>query len=128
MNSLFRKLAVESLEGRSVLSTFMVEADFNGDGYADLAALTDPNKITVSLFDPVEGDYEVSAILTTPKNAPMESFSVFDVDQDGDQDITSSTPKGGSTWDIHQWLNDGDGTFSSPTTRRWRIPKSGGWF
>jgi|GEM_PF-3093301 len=30
MKSRFRKLAVESLEGRSVLST-MVEADFNGD-------------------------------------------------------------------------------------------------
>jgi len=126
MNSRFRKLGVESLEGRSVLST-MVSADFNGDHLDDLATLTDPHTITVSLFNPADGEYDVSAILTTPKNAPIESFSVYDSDQDGDQDIISSTPKGGSSWDIHRWLNDGDGAFGSRTTTRWNPPKRG-WF
>lgn len=121
MNSRFRKLAVESLEGRSVLST-MVEADFNGDDYLDLATLTDSHTITVSLFDPADGDYDVSAILTTPKNQPIEGFSVFDADQDGDMDISSSTRKG-DAWNLHQWLNNGDGTFGSRTTTRWKPSK-----
>ena len=123
MNSRFRKLAVESLEGRSVLSTIH-QADFNGDGYQDLATLTDSNTITVSLFDPTDGGYDVSAILKTPKNQPITDFSVFDADQDGDMDIGSSTPKGGA-WELHQWLNNGDGTFGSLTTTRWRPSK---WF
>jgi len=42
MNSHFRKLAVESLEGRSVLST-MALANFNGDHDPDVAVITDPN-------------------------------------------------------------------------------------
>src|SRR5687768_3433145 len=103
MNSRFRKLAVESLEGRSVLST-MVEADFNGDGYLDVAAITDPNTVTVGLFDPTDGGYDVSAILTTPKNHPIEGISVYDADQDGDLDIGSATRKG-DAWNLHQWLN-----------------------
>ena len=118
MNSRFRKLGVESLEGRSVLST-MVEADFNGDSYLDLATLTDSHTITVSLFDPAEGDYDVSAILRTPQNQPIEGFSVYDGDQDGDLDNSSSTPKGGA-WYLHHWLNNGDGTFGSLTTTRWK--------
>ena len=126
MNSRFRKLAVESLEGRSVLST-MVEADFNGDSYPDRATLTDPHTIMVSLYDPSDGSYDVSAILKTPKNEPIEGLSVYDSDQDGDMDIHSSTPKSGGAWDLHQWLNNGDGTFDSLTTTRWK-PSKRGWF
>src|SRR5262245_17827189 len=128
MNSHFRKLRVESLEGRSMLSTFMVEADFNGDGYADQATLTDPHTIAVSLFDTADGGYDVSAILTTPKNKPIEGFGVFDPDQDGDMDIGSQTPRNGGGWDLHRWLNDGDGTFGSLTTTQWKPPKNRGWF
>ena len=77
MKSRFRKLAVESLEGRSVLST-MVEADFNGDGYQDVAAITSPNTITVSLFDQADGGYDVSAILNAPKNQTfVDIFLMF---------------------------------------------------
>src|SRR4029434_2531249 len=120
MNSRFRKLAVESLEGRSVLSTVpvVVEAYFNNDTLMDRAELTGPNTIEVSLANP-DGTYTLSAILTTPKTLPMKGFSVFDADQDGDMDIGSSTPKGGD-WELHQWLNNGDGPFGSLTTTRWK--------
>lgn len=120
----FRKLAVESLERRSVLSTTPFP-DFNNDGLQDLAELTNPNTITISLANP-DGSYALSAILTTPKNQPIQGFSIFDVDSDGDLDIIASTPKG-SAWDIHTWLGDGDGTFGSRTTERWKISKHG-WF
>ena len=80
MNSRFRKLAVESLEGRSVLST-MVEADFNGDGYLDMAAITDPRTITVSLFDPADGGYDVSDILSLPNNQPIHDLVLADIDE-----------------------------------------------
>src|SRR5262245_55914356 len=127
MNSRFRKLAVESLEGRSVLST-VVSADFNGDGNLAQATLTDPHTIPVSLFDPSDNGFDVSAILKTPKNKPITDFSVFDADQDGDMDIGSATPKNGGGWDLHRWLNNGDGTFSSLTTTQWKFPKHGGFF
>jgi hypothetical protein len=124
MNSSFRKLAVESLEGRSVLST-LVEADFNSDGYQDVAAITGPNTITVSLFDPVDGGYEVSAILKTPKGQSVQNVGAYDVDNDGDLDIVASNPKG-SAWEIYTWTGDGDGTFGSFTKERWKVPKN--WF
>ena len=110
MNSRFRKLGVESLEGRSVLST-MVEADFNGDDYLDLATLTDYHTITVSLFDPADGGYDVSAILTTPKNQPLQNLLALDYEDDGDLDITAVAAKPSGDQIVQYWLNDGDGSF-----------------
>jgi hypothetical protein len=111
MNSRFRKLAVESLEGRSVLST-MVEADFNHDGYQDIAALTGPNTITVSLFDPSDNGYDVSAILTTPKNQPIGGFNVDDYNGDGNLDISTGGLANNRFYSLN-WFGNGDGTFSN---------------
>ena len=123
MKSRFRKLAVESLEGRSVLST-MVEADFNGDGYLDVAAITDPNTITVSLFDPADGDYDVSAILTTPKNQPIvDIYAVEDGESDGDLDIYAITSKPSGNPQLVTFQNNGDGTFNYVEPFKWRGPK-----
>ena len=122
MNSRFRKLGVESLEGRSVLST-MVEADFNGDGNKDLVAITGPNTITVSLFDPADGGYDVSAIITTPKNQPIQQFLTANDDGDGDLDITvvASKPSGDAV--TMYWRNNGDGTFNYIEPFRWKHTK-----
>ena len=119
MNSRFRKLAVESLEGRSVLSTvpFM---DFNNDGYEDLATLTNPNTITVSLFDPSDGGYDVSAILTTPKNQPLTGFDVDDYNGDGNLDISIGGLANNRFYSI-TWLGNGDGTFSNRDIQK--LPK-----
>ena len=69
MNSRFRKLGIEPLEGRSVLST-VAFGDLNNDGLLDMAAITAPTTVTVSLANP-DGSYTVSAILSVPKNQPM---------------------------------------------------------
>jgi hypothetical protein len=116
MNSRFRKLAVESLEGRSVLST-MVEADFNGDSYLDRATLTDPNTITVSLFDPTDGGYDVSAILTTPKSQPIGGFNVDDYNGDGNLDISTGGLANNRFYSI-SWFGNGDGTFTNRDVQR----------
>jgi len=125
MQSRFRKLGVESLEGRSVLST-MVSADFNNDGQLDVAAITSPTTITVSLAIP-GGGYAVSDILTTPKNQPfVDIYSVEDGGSDGDLDIyaIASKPSGSTQLEIFQ--NNGDGTFDDYTEPvRWKHSK---WF
>ena len=110
MKSRFRKLAVESLEGRSVLST-MVQADFNGDGNLDRAAITDANTIEVSLFDPTDGGYDVSDILSAPRNHTFETIVVHDYEYDGDWDIIAVPMKPSGVQYSQDWRNNGDGTF-----------------
>lgn len=125
MKSRFRKLAVESLEGRSVLSTTAF-ADFNHDGLQDVAAITTPTTITVSLAKP-GGGYAVSDILTTPKNQPFVDIAyVEDGDHDGDLDIyaIASKPSGSSQFEI--FMSNGDGTFNDYIEPvRWKHSK---WF
>ena len=110
MNSRFRKLGVESLEGRSVLST-MVSADFNNDGLLDKAAITSPTTITVSLANP-DGSFNVSAILTTPKNQPMGGFNIDDYNGDGNLDISTGGLANNRFYSI-TWLGLGNGTFTN---------------
>jgi hypothetical protein len=118
MNSRFRKLVVESLEGRSVLSTTAF-ADFNNDGLLDMAALSAPKTITVSLANP-DGGYTVSATLTAPK--PIDSVAVTDLWGDGTLDIHAS---GSKPADDFYWLGNGDGSFDY--LEPWK-PKSKWWF
>ena len=122
MNSRFRKLAVESLEGRSVLST-MVVADFNGDGRDDVAAITGPNTITVSLFDPADGGYDVSDVLSAPQNQSFQNLLVRDDDGDGDWDITAVALKPSGVQYPQHWRNNGDGTFNFVEPFKWKGPK-----
>jgi VCBS repeat protein len=121
MNSRFRKLGVESLEGRSVLSTTAF-ADFNNDGLMDEAVVTDPTTITVSLANP-DGTYRVSDTLKAPKSVPIQNISVGDYNGDGKLDISG----GGMTDRFYSstWLGNGDGTFGNRTINKQPLIKGG---
>ena len=126
MKSRFRKLAVESLEGRSVLST-MVEYDFNGDGLKDIAAITDQGTIAISL-DNGNGGYDVSDILAAPTNqgAIVDIYFVRDIDQDGDLDLETTYQKPSGDIRVASFRNNGDGTFeyNEPIEPvKWKGPK-----
>ena len=71
MKSRFRKLAVESLEGRSMMSA-TAYGDFNNDGLLDMASVINSTTVAVSLAN-LEGSYTLSATLTTPKTRPRTS-------------------------------------------------------
>jgi hypothetical protein len=116
-------LAVEALENRCVPST-VAYADFNNDGLMDVAAVTSPTTITVSLAKP-DGSYTASAILSVPKNQPINSIGVYDYDGDGSLDIYANSPAGGGWSYTTKWLGNGDGTFDFWTTGKWRWPPNG---
>ena len=107
MNSLSCKLGVQELEDRRVLST-VAYGDLNGDGLMDMAAITAPNTVTVSLANPGGGS-TVSAVLTTPSNCPFTDVQIADNNYDGKQDVIA-TGTVGNTLYIY-WPGDGDGTF-----------------
>jgi hypothetical protein len=114
-------LSVESLEAREVPST-VAYGDFNNDGLVDVAAVTDPTTITVSLANP-DSSYTVSAILTVPQNRPVGGITVGDFNADGKLDIRAGGFTGNRFYS-HTWLGDGDGTFGKRDTQMGNpIPK-----
>ena len=126
MNSRFRKLAVESLEGRSVLSA-MCQADFNGDGHLDQAAVTNLGTVEIRL-DNGNGGYDVSDILAAPTNqgAIVDIYFVRDIDQDGDVDLETTYQKPSGDIKVASFRNNGDGTFeyNEPIEPvKWKGPK-----
>lgn len=116
MNTKTCKLGVLELEDRRVLST-VAYGDFNHDGLVDMAAITNPTTVTVSLANP-SGDYTVSAVLTVPANRPMQSIYLSDSNNDGNLDIVASSVANNNYY-AHTWLGDGDGTFGNRQTHRW---------
>lgn len=116
------RLTLEPLEDRSVPSA-VAYGDFNHDGREDVAAITGPTTITVSLANQ-DGGYTVSAILTAPTKQPVQNVYVWDYDGDGNLDISASGAAAGNKLYSHRWLGNGDGTFGAMTTDigRWPPP------
>ena len=120
MKALSKKLSVETLDVRDVPST-VAFGDFNKDGLLDMAAVTSPTTITVSLANP-DGSYTVSAILTAPKSQPIVGVDVGDYNGDGKLDISSGGNLNSGFYS-HTWLGNGDGTFGARDTQRSRFPR-----
>lgn len=93
--------------------------DFNNDGLMDMAAITSPTTVTVSLAN-ANGSYTVSAILSAPKNKNIVFVQVFDFNGDGALDVIASDAASGVWVTNYIWFGNGDGTFGSMVTRRWR--------
>ena len=110
---------VEALESRSMMDA-VAYGDFNNDGLVDMATLTNPTTIVVSLAK-ADGSYTVSATLTTPKNRPASEIYVGDYNGDGKLDINAVGGSNSGSWITHHWLGNGDGTFGSRTTDTFRF-------
>ena len=98
--------------------------DINNDGIEDVAVVTAPTTITVYLANP-DGSHTVSAILSAPKNRPISSFYLYDLNGDGALDVFASSPGGGDWVYLHLWYGNGDGTFGARTTQKWSWPPKG---
>ena len=118
------RLGVEAMEGRDVPST-VAYGDFNNDGRVDMAAVTSPTTITVSLANP-DGTYTVSAILTSSKSQPIADIYVYDSNGDGKLDIAGGGGSGGPKFSGNVWLGNGDGTFGARDTQK-SNPITKGW-
>jgi FG-GAP-like repeat len=118
--------AVESLEGRSLMSAVVVATDdLNNDSLPDRVEVTNPTTITVSLQQ-ADGTFKVSAVLTTPKNRPVGGLvNVVDIDHDGDLDINTAGNINSSSYYVHRWLNNGDGTFGAISSQVYRFKPHG---
>ena len=114
------RLAVERLEDRDVPST-VAYGDFNKDGLMDMAAITSPTTITVSLANP-DGSFTVSATLTAPNGQPIGGVYVGDYNGDGKLDIRGGGSTNSGSYS-HTWLGNGDGTFGARDTQRSRFPR-----
>ena len=118
------RLAVESLDDRNVPST-VAYGDINHDGLVDMAAITNPTTVTVSLANP-GGGYTVSATLTTPQNRPMQNIYVVDNNGDGNLDIVATSQVNNNLYN-HTWQGVGDGTFGSRHTEQWNFHQFARW-
>jgi hypothetical protein len=114
MHSYNSRFAIEALEDRSMMST-VAYGDFNNDGLVDMAAVTSPTTITVSLAK-ADGSYTVSAILTSSKSQPIADIYVYDSNGDGKLDISGGGGSGGPKFSSTVFLGNGDGTFGNPKT------------
>lgn len=115
------RLKVESLDDRLVPST-VAYGDLNHDGLLDKAAITANRTVTISLANP-NGSYTVSATLTAPSGPSLENVQISDVNGDGDMDVNAYGSN--ATWIYGStWLGNGDGTFGTPESSRWKFPKN----
>ena len=98
--------------------------DFNNDGLMDMAAVTSSTTVTVYLANP-DGSYTASAILSAPRNKTITFVQVFDVNGDGALDVIANGPASGGWYTYYYLFGNGDGTFGSMVTRRFRWGQNG---
>jgi hypothetical protein len=108
--------AVASTSRADDLTAF---GDFDNDGLEDIAAITSSTTVTVYLASP-DGTYTVSATLSAPGNKKITFVQVSDYNGDGALDVIASGPVSGGWVTSYILLGNGDGTFGSMTTHRWR--------
>ena len=108
--------AVASTSRADDLTAF---GDFDNDRLVDIAAATSSTTVTVYLANP-DGSYTVSAILSAPKNKTITFVQVFDFNGDGALDVIANGPPSGGWYTSYILPGNGDGTFGSMTTHRWR--------
>ena len=101
--------------------------DFDNDGLVDIAAVTSSTTVTVYLANP-DGSYTVSATLSAPRNKKITFVQLFDYNSDGALDVIASGPASGGWVTSYILLGNGDGTFGSMTTNRWRWKGNFGFF
>jgi len=99
--------------------------DFNRDGLEDIAAITGPTTVTVSLLN-LDGSYTVCAILSTPKNRTITYIEAIDLNGDDLLDVYAVSPAGGNSWYVFRWLGNGDGGFVPGETSKFSWPQKGG--
>jgi hypothetical protein len=117
-------LALATASPSKAADVLVAYGDFDHDGLVDIAAVTSPTTITISLAKP-DGSYIVSAILAVPNRQHITSLNVVDRDGDGDLDVDAGCPASGTWYYTHTWLGNGNGTFGSRTTDKWSWPPKG---
>ena len=96
--------------------------DLDNDGLDDVAAITRPTTITVSLAN-LDGSFTVCAILSVPKNRTLTWVQVYDYNGDGFPDVYASSSVGGNWVYTFTWFGNGDGTFGDVKTGQWSWQK-----
>ena len=117
-------IAIAGAAAAGAADPLVAYGDFNNDGLEDVAELTSATTISIGLANP-DGTYTQSAILSVPNRQNITGISVGDFNNDGKLDLQAGCPAGGGAWYFHTWLGNGDGTFGSRTTVRWRASR---WF
>jgi Bacterial Ig-like domain (group 3)/FG-GAP-like repeat len=84
-------------------------ADFNGDGYLDVAYIADDSSVVTVLLNSAAGTFAAKTFIL-PANGIMAGICAGDFNHDGQIDLATID----SQAQLFEWYGQGDGTFSTP--------------